>query len=225
MSMRANAWAWPIPAISASLRLRDETYRVSFWAKAAAGLAAPVTVGIEKADGSRVLAAAQVSGLAKEWRQFTHTLTIPTDAGSTADNRFVIGIDRRGEHGSSSVGAASNATLWLQVVSLFPPTYKNRENGLRPDLVGLLQGLKPSFLRFPGGTFVLGHTVETRWDWKKTIGPISKRPGHDNDVWRYWSDDGLGLMEYLLLAEDLKATPVIGVYPGLSGGRPSRKRT
>ena len=67
---------------------------------------------------------------------------------------------------------------------------------------------------------MLGHTVETRWDWKKTIGPISHRPGHDNDVWRYWSDDGLGLMEYLLLAEDLKATPVIGVYPGLSGGRP-----
>ena len=70
---------------------------------------------------------------------------------------------------------------------------------------------------------MLGHTVETRWDWKKTIGPVSQRRGHDNDVWRYWSDDGLGLLEYLLLAEDLDATPVIGVYPGLSGGRPVPK--
>jgi alpha-L-arabinofuranosidase len=47
--------------------------------------------------------------------------------------------------------------------------------------------------------------------WKKTIGPVWERPGHDNSAWGYWSDDGLGLLEYLQLAEDLGATPVIGV--------------
>ena len=97
---------------------------------------------------------------------------------------------------------------------------EDRENGFRTDLVELLQGLNPGFLRFPGGTYVLGRTVETRFDWKAAIGPIWERPGHDNDVWGYWSDDGLGLLEYFQLAEDLDAIPVAGVYPGLSGGRP-----
>ena len=180
-------------------------------------LTSPLSVAIEKADGSATLAAARLSGVTAQWRQFTTTLTIPDDAGDSADNRFFIGVDRRSENASA---VKTEATIWLQLVSMFAPTYKQRENGLRADLVELLQALKPSFLRFPGGTYVLGHTVATRWDWKKSIGPIAERPGHDNDVWRYWSDDGLGLMEYLLLAEDLNATPVIGVYPGLSGGNP-----
>jgi alpha-L-arabinofuranosidase len=100
------------------------------------------------------------------------------------------------------------------VVSLFPPTYRNRENGLRPDLVDLLQGMKPKILRFPGGNYIEGNTIATRWDWKTTIGPVWTRPGHQNSAWGYFSDDGLGLLEYLRLAEDLDATPVLGVWAG-----------
>ena len=206
-----NTGYFGIPAVA------GETCRVSFWAKSAADLTAPITVGIEKADGSATVAAASVSGLTTEWQRFETTLTIPADAGDTTDNRFVIGIDQRDEPGATAV---TDTTLWLQVVSLFPPTYQDRENGFRADLVELLQGLNPGFLRFPGGTYVLGRTVETRFDWKAAIGPIWERPGHDNDVWGYWSDDGLGLLEYFQLAEDLDAIPVAGVYPGLSGGRP-----
>ena len=50
--------------------------------------------------------------------------------------------------------------------------------------------------------------------WKKTIGPVWERPGHQNSAWGYFSDDGLGLLEYLQLAEDLGATPVLGVWAG-----------
>ena len=46
------------------------------------------------------------------------------------------------------------------MVSLFPTdTYKNRENGLRADLVALLEDLHPSFIRFPGGCIVEGNTM------------------------------------------------------------------
>jgi len=38
--------------------------------------------------------------------------------------------------------------------------------------------MKPSFLRFPGGNYVEGDTLESRFDWKKTIGPLTQRPGH-----------------------------------------------
>jgi len=33
--------------------------------------------------------------------------------------------------------------------------------------------------------------------WKDTIGPWEERPGHYNDIWNYWSDDGIGYLEYL----------------------------
>ncbi len=191
-----------------------ESYRVSFWAKAAQDLTTAVTVGLEKVDGTGMLAAAQVSGVTRDWQRFEASLTIPTDARETTDNRFVIGVDMR----QNSNVAVEGVTLWLQVVSLFGPTYANRENGLRPDLLERLKALKPRFCRFPGGTYILGNTVDTRFDWKASRGPIWQRSGHDNDVWRYWSDDGLGILEYLQLAEDLSATPLIGVYPGLSGG-------
>ncbi len=210
----SNTGYFGVPAVA------GVTYRVSFWAKAAQHLAVPVTVGVEKSDGSRAFAAAQVSGVTGEWQRFESSLTIPADAGESTDNRFVIGIDLRD---SADEGALQDVTIWLQVVSLFAPTYADRDNGLRPDLVERLQALKPRFCRFPGGTYVLGNTVDTRFNWKAARGPIWERPGHDNDVWRYWSDDGLGILEYLQLSEDLGATPVIGIYPGLSGAVPVPK--
>jgi alpha-L-arabinofuranosidase len=110
----------------------------------------------------------------------------------------------------------AGTSVWLQVVSLFPPTYRNRPNGLRPDLVKLVQATGPKIFRFPGGNYVEGVTVDTRWNWKQTIGPVWERPGHQNSAWGYWSDDGLGLLEYLQLAEDLGAAPVMAVWAGLA---------
>ena len=61
-------------------------------------------------------------------------------------------------------------------VSLFPKnTWKNRTNGMRTDLVQLLADMKPGFLRFPGGCIVEGYDLSTRYQWKKTIGPIEER--------------------------------------------------
>jgi alpha-L-arabinofuranosidase len=76
--------------------------------------------------------------------------------------------------------------------------------------------MHPRIFRFPGGNYVEGVTVGTRWNWKQTIGPVWERPGHQNSAWGYWSDDGLGLLEYLQLAEDLAASPVMAVWAGLS---------
>ena len=188
-----------------------QTYRVSFFAKAGSGFGAPLTVALESADGSTSYATAQVGGVSGTWHQFEATLCVPRGATASNDGRFVIGVDNRTGHAAT---VKSGSSLWLQVVSLFPPTYRNRPNGLRPDLVDLLQGMRPKILRFPGGNYVEGGTIATRWDWKTTIGPVWQRPGHENTAWGYFSDDGLGLLEYLQLAEDLGATPVLGVWAG-----------
>ncbi len=46
------------------------------------------------------------------------------------------------------------------MVSLFPPTWNNQPNGFRKDLMQMLVDLNPKFLRFPGGNYVEGDTIE-----------------------------------------------------------------
>jgi alpha-L-arabinofuranosidase len=79
----------------------------------------------------------------------------------------------------------------------------------------LMAGLKPGFLRFPGGNYLEGETIAQRFEWKNTIGPISQRPGHESP-WGYRSDDGLGLLEFLEWCEDLNMQPLLAVYAGYS---------
>jgi len=78
-----------------------------------------------------------------------------------------------------------------------------------------LAELHPAFLRFPGGNYLEGKSVDTHFPWKQTLGDISQRPGHEG-TWRYRSSDGLGLLEFLEWAEDMGAEPVLAVYAGFS---------
>lgn len=48
-----------------------------------------------------------------------------------------------------------------------------------------------------GGSYVEGGWLRNAFHWKVSIGPWEERPGHFNDVWQYWTDDGLGLFEFL----------------------------
>ena len=62
------------------------------------------------------------------------------------------------------------------MVSLCPEkTWKNRPHGLRADLVQMLADLKPAFLRFPGGCIVEGEELDSRYQWKNTIGDLPER--------------------------------------------------
>ncbi|SPE28410.1 Alpha-L-arabinofuranosidase domain protein [Candidatus Sulfopaludibacter sp. SbA3] len=192
----ANDGFWGIP-----VRPRT-TYHASLWAKAAPGFTGPLNLAIVSNDGAIVHAKAQVPHLTTGWRKYEATLTT-ADAAVSAENRFVISM-------------AAPGSVWLNLVSLFPPTYNNRPNGNRKDIMELLAGMKPAFLRFPGGNYLEGNTVATRFDWKKTIGDNSARPGHMDDSWRYWSSDGMGLLEFLEWCEDLHMEPVLGVYAGYS---------
>jgi len=117
-----------------------------------------------------------------------------------------------------SIWFDGNGIIDLDMISLFPgDTWKNRPGGMRSDLVQLLSDLKPGFIRFPGGCIVEGRELSTRYQWKKTIGPvegrqlivnrwnteIANRPAPD-----YFQTFGLGFFEYFQLAEDIGAEPL-----------------
>jgi alpha-L-arabinofuranosidase len=176
-------------------------YKGSFYAKAGAADMGPVTVSLVADQTGKVQATAKIESVATDWKQYTFTLkTGSIDTGSA-------------NHLTVSVGHAG--TLWLQLVSLFPPTYHNRPNGFRADLMEKMAAIHPQFLRFPGGNYVEGNRIPEHFDWKKTIGPRVDRPGHESP-WGYWSTDGMGLLEFLEWCKDLKMQPLLAVYAGYS---------
>ncbi|KAJ0045281.1 hypothetical protein Pint_05129 [Pistacia integerrima] len=89
-------------------------------------------------------------------------------------------------------------------------------HGFRNDLFEMIANIKPRFLRFPGGNFVGGTLLRNAFRWKGTVGPWEERPGHFNDAWNYWTDDGLGYFEFLQLSEDLGAVPIWVFNNGMS---------
>ena len=105
---------------------------------------------------------------------------------------------------------------WFSYVSLFPKrTFRGRANGLRPDLAKMIADLKPGFIRFPGGCYVEGLTIQTRAQWKDTIGPLeARKPTYS--PWGYWNTNGFGFNEWLEFCEDIGAKPLYVFNDGVS---------
>jgi len=178
----------------------NTTYTGSFYAKTdSAGV--PVTVSLENDQTGLTAATTTVKGLTGEWKQYTFTLKT-ADVPVTSGNHLILTMPRP-------------ATVWFDLVSLFPPTYQGRSNGNRIDIMEKLAAMHPKFLRLPGGNYLEGDHIAERFDWKKTIGPWVDRPTHASP-WRYRSSDGMGLLEFLEWCEDLKMEPVLAVYAGYS---------
>lgn len=191
----ANSGYWGIPVHP------NTTYRASFFAKTAPGYTGDVTIAIQSDDGRTTYASATVKGLTGDWKQYSAVLKTGA-VKPTERARYLVTLDQPG-------------TAWFSFVSLFPPTWNNRPNGFRKDLMQMLVDLKPKFLRFPGGNYLEGGSIAERFDWKKTIGPVYDRPGHMSP-WGYRSTDGMGLLEFLEWCQDMKAEPVLAVYAGYS---------
>ncbi|KAL3632611.1 aspartate-semialdehyde dehydrogenase-like protein [Castilleja foliolosa] len=131
--------------------------------------------------------------------------------------KFEVTLEAKGTDVKSRLQLTTNtkSVIWFDQVSLMPTdTYKG--HGFRQDLFEMLKNLKPGFIRFPGGCFVEGEWLRNAFRWKETIGPWEERPGHFGDVWHYFTDDGMGHLEFLQLAEDLGAAPIWVFNNGVS---------
>jgi len=189
-----NDGFWGIP-----VRPRT-TYTGSFYARTdSAGI--PITVSLVNDTTGLTAATAKVAVETKDWKQYKFTLKTG-DVAVSANNHLILTVSRP-------------ATIWLDLVSLFPPTYHNRPFGNRIDLMEKLAAMHPKFLRLPGGNYLEGDHISERFEWKKTLGPWVDRPTHPSP-WHYRSSDGMGLLEFLEWCEDLKIEPVLAVYAGYS---------
>src|SRR5580698_5272613 len=177
----------------------DTIYKGSFYAKADSADLGPITVSLINNNSGKALATAEVSAVTTYWKQYQFTLKTGAIEPSSL-NHLEITVAHAG-------------SLWLNLVSLFPPTYHDRVNGNRIDLMEKLAAMHPAFLRFPGGNYLEGDRIADRFDWKKTIGPLVDRPTHPSP-WSYHSTDGMGLLEFLEWCEDLRMQPVMAVFAG-----------
>jgi alpha-L-arabinofuranosidase len=178
---------------------KGQTYGLSLFARGGEGFAGPLTVSLEGSDGT-VYAQKSIQSLAPDWKRYQLTLK----ANATDPKARLV------------ITATQPGTFWLDMVSLFPKrTWKNRPNGLRPDLAEMLAGLKPGFVRFPGGCWVEGDTMSLAYRWKQTIGDPSERRTQYN-LWQYQATHGIGFHEYLQMCEDLGAEPLFVINCGMS---------
>lgn len=166
-------------------------------ARTADGFDGPVTVKLVSSSGQE-LASDTIGHISGRWMYRALDLT-------------ATGSDPQAHLEISGTG---NGTLWLDMVSVMPKkTWK--DHGLRPDLAEALQGLSPSFVRFPGGCWVEGDDMAHMNHWKRTIGDIDVREPLWN-IWGYYATHGLGYYEYLQMTEDLGATPLFCINVGMS---------
>jgi alpha-L-arabinofuranosidase len=190
----ANDGYWGISIV------KDADYDLSLALRAGGGFTGPMGAALVSKDLKTIYAAARIDDVDSQWKTYKLTLT-----PNATDPKARL-----------AVGSWQSGTVWIDMVSLFPHnTFKGRPNGLRLDLATMLENLRPSFVRFPGGCWVEGETLDTAMRWKRTIGDLSERRNQWN-LWQYYSTNGLGFHEYLQLCEDLGAEPLFVINCGMS---------
>jgi alpha-L-arabinofuranosidase len=191
---------------------KGEQYRFSVWAKAPQGTA---TIRVQLIDEHSMrehqeFVEQKLDVTSAKWQKYTVTLTSPQTL-KTAKLRLFLKGDK---------------PVALEHISLFPVnTFKNRENGMRRDLAQALADLHPGIFRFPGGCIVEGTDLQTRYQWKNSVGPVENRPLNQNRWehtfdYRYYPDYyqsyGLGFYEFFQLSEDIGAEPLPILSVGLA---------
>ena len=191
---------------------QDEEYRFSLWAKAPKGKARIAIQLIERntMESAQEFVTTKLDITSSDWKKYEVTMK-----SSRTVNKAQLRIFLEGKE-----------SVCLEHISLFPVhTFRDRPNGMRRDLAQALADAQPGLLRFPGGCIVEGVDLDTRYQWKNTIGPVENRPLNENR-WEYtfrnrffpdyFQSGGLGFYEFFQLAEDIGAEPLPVMNVGMA---------
>lgn len=164
---------------------KGESYNGSLWIKPETG---NVKMALRILDaGNKEIAISQLPYSDTAWQEVSFSFT-----SSKTDTTAILEII-----------ASGNGSVLVDFISIM--TTHARSNGkFRPDLLESLKGLKPPFIRWPGGSFA------STYKWQDGIGPAVSRVYHPNEMWGGYSDYyGFGTDEFLELCRQLESDPMI----------------
>ena len=187
-----------------------EKYVFSVWARSNGGKLRIELVDNDSMTETQILTQGEISVTSAEWTKYKLELTSPL---TIEDARLRVEL-------------IGSVPVDIEHVSLFPKdTWKGREGGLRKDLAQALYDLHPGVFRFPGGCIVEGTDLDTRYNWKNSVGPVENRPVNENR-WHYtfgyklfpdyYTSYGFGFFEFFQLCEDFGCEPLPVVSCGLA---------
>jgi alpha-N-arabinofuranosidase len=160
-------------------------YDGSLWVKREKG-SPKLTLRVKSSKGDPI-ASVPLALTGSEWQEIPFSFTSPV----------------RDTQASVEIFATGDGTLLLDFISMMRADVR-RDGMLRPDLLEALRGLRPSFIRWPGGSFA------STYKWKEGIGRYAARGYHPNTFWGGYSDYfGFGTEEFLGLCRKLNTEPLI----------------
>ena len=160
-------------------------YEGSLWLRHETG-SPELTLVVRNSNG-RQIASLPLAAAGSEWRE------VP----------FAFTSTERDTQASIEITATGKGSILLDFVSMMRADVR-RDGMLRPDLLESLRDLRPSFIRWPGGSFA------STYKWKEGIGRYAARGYHPNTFWGGYSDYyGFGTDEFLGLCRKLGAEPLI----------------
>ncbi len=182
-------------------------YDFSVYARLHDGGSAPARIRVELVNAdNNIITRQRITIDSREWKKYTASLT-----SDVTEHKGLMRIFLETAEGVD-----------LDHVSLFP---SDNWNGLRADLVKALADLHPGIFRFPGGCIVEGTDLNTRYQWKNSVGQVENRPLNENR-WNYtfahrmypnyFQTYGLGFYEFFILSEEIGAEPLPVVSCGLA---------
>ena len=191
-----------------------ENYRFSVWARVPEADSSMIRIELANTPSmgeNHFLCQDTLVVSGKEWKLYEKIITPDETVEKSVLRIFLVG---------------GRNTIDLEHISLFPTdTWMGHKNGLRKDLAQALADLKPGVFRFPGGCIVEGTDLDTRYNWKNSIGPVENRPINENR-WEYtfphrffpdyYQSYGLGFYEFFLLSEEIGSEPLPIVSCGLA---------
>ena len=188
---------------------KNADYRFSVWARLPEGGSSSIRIELIDQE-SNILISHNLTIDSKEWKKY----------------QVVIKATKAELKSRLRIFLTSKNAVDMDHVSLFPvDTWKRRENGLRKDLAQALYDLHPGVFRFPGGCIVEGTDLNTRYQWKNSVGPVENRKLNENR-WEYtfpqrffpdyFQSYGMGFYELFQLSEDIGAEPLPVVSCGLA---------
>jgi len=115
------------------MAVSQQKYTGSFWVRGA--YRGCFTASLKSNLTAEVFASVEVDSkaVADQWTEHTFEL-VPENNAPNSNNTLAITFDTAGSR---------NGSLDFNLISLFPPTYKNRKNGLRVDIAEALEEMNP----------------------------------------------------------------------------------